>query len=83
VVDQVAEDVQFARHTVFAAVIDSGDLDRGHDGDAVLAAGLERLVHARNRVVVAQCQQLYSGLRGSRHHRSRLEHAIGARGVRL
>jgi hypothetical protein len=43
VFDQVAENVQFASrvggHSI-SAVVDRGDLDRRHDGDAVLGAGL-------------------------------------------
>ena len=63
-VDEVAEDVQFAGD--LGAVVDRGDLDRGDDAHAVALSGGERLGDAADGVVVGERQQLHPGLCAAR-----------------
>jgi hypothetical protein len=66
-----------------AAVVDRRDLDRGDHGHPVLCAGLQRLGHSGECVVVGERKQLHAGLSGGCHHLGRLERSVGARGMRL
>jgi hypothetical protein len=78
VVDAVAEDVQ-----VVAVPVERGDLGRGDDAHAVLAAGGERLVDAVDRVVVGQREQLHPGGRRPGHDFGRGQRAVGVKRMRL
>ncbi len=67
VVDQVAEDVQFARQCrrVLRRVVDRGDLHGGHDAHPKPRARVEGLGDAGDGVVVGERQQLDAGLGGA------------------
>ena len=80
-VDQVAEDVQFARLRRIG--VDRGDLDCGNDVYAVALAGAQRLGDAGDGVVVGERQQLHPGAGGAIDDLGGLERAVGVGGVRL
>jgi hypothetical protein len=78
VVDPVAEDVQ-----VLVVAVDRGDLRRGYHADPVHGAGGEGLVHAVDRVVVGQREQLDAGPGGVLHHLSGRQIAVRMERMRL
>ena len=78
VIDHVAEHVQ-----VLPGGVHRGDLDRRGQPQPEFGRGPSRLLHAVHAVVVAQGEQLDAGLRGGRHHSSRLKRAVGVQRVAL
>ena len=78
VVDQVAQDVQ-----LLVGLVHRGQLRRRHHLDARLGSRRQRLLDARDRVVVGQRQQLYSGRGRGAHDRGRRQFAVGVQRVRL
>ena len=81
VVDQVAEDVQFAG--VLGAGVDRGDLDCGNDAHACARPGGDRLGQAGHGVVIAEGQQLDARVGSPLDHGCGLERPVGVGGVRL
>ena len=78
VVDPVAEHVQ-----VLVLAVHGRDLCGRDDADSVHGAGGERLVHAVDRVVVGEREQLHTGQGGVLDHLGSGQLAVGVKRVRL
>jgi hypothetical protein len=78
VVDAVAEHVE-----VLVGSVDRRDLGGGHHAHAVEGPGGQGLVHARDRVVVGEREQLHARQGGVLHHLGGRQLAVGVQRMRL